>query len=188
VTSRRRIEVVAYDSNWVSRFDLEAEDLRGVLGQALVAVHHVGSTAVPGIKAKPTIDILLEVTEGCHIPSLDPASEVLGYVCRGECLDGAMPGTPGRFYYVRKEDVVHRTHVHACTMGYEEIEKMLCFRDYLISNPGAAQLYTNLKVELASRFPYDNSGYMKGKEVCAEVYQSCYEGGLSVVRKQEWSL
>jgi GrpB-like predicted nucleotidyltransferase (UPF0157 family) len=168
VTSNRRIEVITYDSSWVSRFDLEAQDLRGVFGQALVAVHHVGSTAVPGLKAKPTIDILLEVAEGCHISGLDPAMETLGYVCRGECLDATMPGTPGRFYYVRKEGVVHLTHVHACTMGHEDIEKMLRFRDYLRSNPEAAQRYANLKVELASRFPHDNMGYMKGKEACVQ--------------------
>ena len=160
----RRIEVVDYDPAWVSRYELEAQALREVFDDALVDVHHVGSTSVPGLQAKPTIDIVVEVARGRHIPSSDPAMEGLGYVCRGECLEAERPGTPGRFYYVRYDGVVHLTHVHACAVGHADIARMIGLRDFLRCHPEAAAEYGHLKAELASQFTHDNLGYMEGKD------------------------
>ena len=162
--SKRRIEIVDYDPRWESRYQSEAHDLRGVFADALVGVHHVGSTSVPGLQSKPTIDILVEVAEGFNIPSFDPSMEALGYICRGECLDATIPGTRGRFYYVLRDGPVHLNHAHACTVGHPEIAKILCFRDYLRSHAGAAERYGNLKAKLSDQFSFDNIRYMQGKD------------------------
>ena len=164
MSARRRIEVVDYDPNWIVFYERETDGLRQVFRGALIKTHHVGSTSVPGIRAKPTIDILIEVEAGTDIPAFDPLMEALGYICRGECLDATVPGTPGRFYYVRKDGVVHLVHVHVCETGHLDIEKLLSFRDYLRSHPELATRYGNLKMKLAGKFAYDNVGYMLAKD------------------------
>lgn len=162
--TRRRIEVVDYDPNWITRFEREADGLRNVIGTALSDIHHVGSTSVPGLRAKPTIDILVEVVRGTDIPRFDPLMEALGCICRGECLDATVPGTPGRYYYVRKDGVVHLVHVHICAVGHFEIAEMLSLRNYLRSHPEEAERYGDLKSRLAREFTYDNVGYMRSKD------------------------
>ena len=153
-----------FSTLWKARFNREVVDLREAFKTALEAIHHIGSTSVPGLRAKPTIDILIEVTPGTDIPSFDPQMEALGYVCRGECLDAIVPGTPGRFYFVRKEGVVHAVHVHICEAGHFEITQMLTFREYLCSHSDEAERYGNRKSELAHEFSNDNIGYMRGKD------------------------
>ena len=164
MTTKRRIEVEDYDSNWKTRFNREVVCLREACATALEEIHHVGSTSVPGLRAKPTIDILIEVVAGTNIPSFDPLMEALGYVCRGECLDGIVPGTPGRFYFVRKDGAVHLVHVHVCEAGHFEVEEMLSLRDYLRSHWQEAERYGNLKTRLSDEFTNDNVGYMRGKD------------------------
>ncbi len=160
----RRIEVVDYDPEWTQLYEREALDLRQVFRGALIETYHVGSTSVPGIRAKPTIDILVEVEPGTDIPAFDPLMRALKYVCRGEGLDATVPGKPGRFYYVRKDGVVHLIHVHVCATGHVEIEEILAFRDYLRAHPDVATRYGDLKTKLTDKFAYDNIGYMLGKD------------------------
>ena len=69
-------------------------------------------------------------------------------------MTATIPGTPGRFYYVRKEGLVHLTHVHVCAVGHLEIAKMLCFRDYLRAHPEETERYAKLKVERGVRAQY----------------------------------
>lgn len=164
MTTQRRIEIVDHDPSWTRLFDSEAARLKDVFEVALSEIHHAGSTAVEGLRAKPTIDILVVVPRGADIPSADSSMEELGYTCRGECLDAPIPGTPGRFYYVRKDGVVHLVHVHACAVGHSEIEDKLAFRDYLRSHDDEASRYGHHKSQLAEEFVHDNLGYMRGKE------------------------
>ena len=74
---KRRIEVVDYDPNWIQLYEREALDLRQAFGDVLLQTHHTGSTSVPGIRAKPTIDILVEVKPGTDIPAFDPSMQAL---------------------------------------------------------------------------------------------------------------
>jgi GrpB-like predicted nucleotidyltransferase (UPF0157 family) len=98
----RTIEVVAYDPSWPGVFEIEREVLSRVLGELAVEIHHIGSTAVPGLVAKPIIDILVEVHDMAALDRLNPAMEAIGYDCMGEY------GIPGRRYYRKGGD--HRTH------------------------------------------------------------------------------
>lgn len=163
---RRNIEVLPYVPIWVTRYEDEASRLHVIFGGAILAIHHIGSTAVPGMKAKPTVDILAVVGEEIDIPSFDHLMEKEGYLCRGEALDAVIPGTPGRFYYVRKQGVDHLTHVHVCANGHFQINELLVLRDYLRAHPDRADSYGCEKAELSSRFTNDNIGYMNGKDAC----------------------
>ena len=92
---KRGIEVVDYDPKWIVFYEHEADDLRQIFRGVLINTHHVGSTSVPAMRAKPTLDILIEVEAGTDSPAFDPSMEKFGYICRGECLDATFPGTPG---------------------------------------------------------------------------------------------
>ena len=129
-----------------------------------IAVYHIGSTAVPGLAAKPIIDILVVLEDTRSIQSFDAAMEALGYRARGECLDATIPGTPGRFYFTKDTAGVRTHHVHACAQGHSEIQDKLAFRDYLRAHPADAASYGQLKHRLALAHRHDNIGYMQGKD------------------------
>lgn len=160
----RFIEVVDYQADWPHRYQREASLLRGVFGKALVRIHHVGSTSVPGMKAKPIIDILVEIELGIDVDRFNPRMAHLGYDCRGECLDAVVPGTPGRFYFSKNVDGLRYCHVHVCHVGHFQILEFLVLRDYLKSHSDEATAYGNLKSRLAEQFTHDNVGYMHRKD------------------------
>ena len=148
-----------HSPGWAAGFRAEAQRLTAVLGEEVVAVHHIGSTAIPGISAKPIIDILLEVREVERLDDLGPEMAGLGYEGRGEF------GLPGRRYFTKTTDG-RRTHqIHAYTTGNPELERHLAFRDFMISHPDNARSYSKLKEDLARAFPTDIEGYMDGKDV-----------------------
>jgi GrpB-like predicted nucleotidyltransferase (UPF0157 family) len=121
-------------------------------------VHHIGSTAIPGIFAKPVIDILMEVENTFEFDGSSYAMEGLGYESMGEFA------IPGRRYFRRNNAVGIRTHqVHAFESKSPEIARHLAFRDYLIAHLAEARAYGELKRDLAREFPEDIQGYMKGK-------------------------
>jgi len=160
----RTIEVVPHDPEWKHTFEQEVAKLRSVFGRAYLNSHHIGSTSVPGLHAKPTIDIVLEVSKGTRIPSFYPQMEDIGYTCRGECLDAVIPGIPGRFYFVQQQGPTHLIHTHAYETGHADIDDKLTLRDYLITHAGVATSYGKLKLKLARQFTHDNIGYMRGKD------------------------
>jgi GrpB-like predicted nucleotidyltransferase (UPF0157 family) len=151
------IEVVAYDPAWPSRFKEERAVLEGLLRHWLVAdIEHVGSTAVPGLAAKPVIDIMvpvesLEASRG----SIEAASHA-GYI-----------------YWPYKADVMHwfckpsaarRTHhLHIIPFGSSLWVERLRFRDAMRSDSGLAERYAELKQHLAKRYRHDREAYTEGK-------------------------
>lgn len=151
------ITVVPYDPHWAEDYANEKAALAGNLGDILVRAHHVGSTAVKDLAAKPIIDILLEVNS---LECLDQRNEKLadlGYEAMGEY------GIPGRRYFRKGGD--HRTHqIHAFLAGDSHILRHLAFRDYLIENRPVALEYEKLKRELAQKFPEDIEAYCDGKD------------------------
>ena len=154
----RNIVVVPYDPAWPERYRQEAAALASILGPELVAIHHIGSTAVPGLSAKPVIDILPVVRDVGTLDPFHPALIALGYEPRGE------NGIPGRRFFSKGTDG-HRTHhVHAFGVGHAEIARHLDMRDYLIAHPEEALQYASLKIELAKQYPHDILGYMAGKD------------------------
>ena len=147
-----------HDATWSAAFDEAAAQLAQRLSGIVVALHHVGSTAIPGIAAKPVIDILAVVTD---LEALDDRTDMLaaiGYESLGEF------GIPKRRYFRRNTPAGVRTHqVHAFVTGHEQIERMLLFRDYLRATPAMAQQYEALKYRLAAQCGDDVERYAESK-------------------------
>ncbi len=157
--SMRNIVVVKHDERWPEMFQQEAERLRAVFGPLLVDIHHIGSTSVTGLKAKPIIDMMPLVKDIIQVDQLNEQMSALGYKGFGEW------GIPGRRYFHKGGDE-HRTHnVHVFQADHREaVDRHLAFRDYLRAHPGTAKEYGELKARLAQQFPDDIYGYMEGKD------------------------
>ena len=137
------IVIVEYDPAWVEGFERERARIVGALDEAALAVEHVGSTAVPGLAAKPSIDICLLVADSADETSYVPALERAGYelhIREPDWHEHRMLRTPAR-------DV----HVHVFTAGSSEVARMLAFRDRLRTDDADRALYAAKKRELAGR-------------------------------------
>ncbi|HEY9799365.1 MAG TPA: GrpB family protein [Leptolyngbyaceae cyanobacterium] len=153
-----KVEVVPHDAAWRSKFADESNLITPALGDNLVMIHHIGSTSIPGIYAKPIIDILVEVKDITEVDQQNAAMTALGYEAMGEFV------IPGRRYF-RKHIASQRSHhVHIFAADSPEVERHLAFRDYMIAHPEYAQKYSELKRELAKLYPEDIYGYMDGKD------------------------
>jgi len=154
-----KISMVPHNPEWRHEFQQEAAQITAVLGNNALTVHHVGSTAIPAIYAKPIIDLLLVVQDLSALDEKQPMMEALGYAALGEF------GIPERRYFRRNNKFGDRTHqVHAFENGSLQIKRHLAFRDYLINNPTVAQEYSRLKRELAAKYPDNSEAYMDGKD------------------------
>jgi GrpB-like predicted nucleotidyltransferase (UPF0157 family) len=155
----RQVIVVPHNPEWSRQFEQESLAIREALGDNFVAIHHVGSTAIPRIHAKPIIDMLTEVV---NIERVDDQAEhlaTLGYKAMGEY------GIPGRRYFRKHNAAGERTHhLHVFTTGSLEVLRHLAFRDYMITHPADAQAYSQLKQQLAAAHPTDIEAYMDGKD------------------------
>jgi len=149
--------LVPYQEDWPRMFEAEREALTTLLGPAAQAVHHIGSTSVPGLSAKPIIDILVESPDLAGIEAATPLLEDRGYDARGE------HGIPGRRYFSRRDGPGPDVHLHAFECGSEHVEGHLRFRDYLRAHPDEADRYAALKAELAAAHAHDRGAYQLGK-------------------------
>jgi len=154
---KKNIEVVTYDPQWPKMFELEAEFIKQALGSNCIAIHHIGSTSVPGLSAKPIIDIVSVVKNIQEVDNATKAMEGLGYEAKGEY------GIAFRRFFQKGKNI--RTHnVHVYEEGDSEIDRYLKFRDWMRSHESDAQAYANLKTELAAKFPQDILQYCNGKD------------------------
>lgn len=160
------VHVAPHDPEWRCRFETEASRICQCLERVLVRIHHIGSTAIPGIDAKPIIDILMDVVDLETLDEATPALERLGYEAMGEY------GIPERRYFRRHDASGRRTHhVHAFRAGSTEIERHLAFRDYMIEHPGIAQAYGELKQRLAHEHSDDIGAYVDGKDAFVKEHE-----------------
>jgi GrpB-like predicted nucleotidyltransferase (UPF0157 family) len=155
---RRTIEVVPHNPRWAELFRAEVEQLTAIFGDEVVAAHHVGSTAIPGIVAKPIIDVLLEVRDIDKIDAFNREMVAQGYIPKGSF------GISGRRFFIKGSET-HRTHhLHVFEQGHPAVGRHLAFRDYLRTHPDEARAYDELKRQLARRFPHNIDAYMAGKD------------------------
>jgi GrpB-like predicted nucleotidyltransferase (UPF0157 family) len=162
-----RIVVVAHDPAWRAGFEEEASRILRVLGDRVLRLHHIGSTAIPGIAAKPVIDLLMEVEDIVELDERNSGLEELGYESMGEF------GITGRRYFRKDNAFGVRTHqVHAFAAESTEIARHLAFRDYMIAHPAEARVYGELKRNLAREFPEDIQRYMDGKDPFIKEHQA----------------
>ncbi len=138
----RKIEVFTHNPKWKDSFKKEANQLSSIFKDELLKIHHIGSTAIPGIKAKPVIDILVVIKNIKIIDKFNKQMIKLGYRPRGECLDNTIPGTPGRFYFSKDTDGIRSHQVHVCEKGHFDIKDKIAFRDYMRTHHKEAQEYS----------------------------------------------
>jgi GrpB-like predicted nucleotidyltransferase (UPF0157 family) len=155
----RRVLLVPHNIHWADEFGRESAVVAGAMGDLLAAIHHIGSTAIPGIRAKPVIDILAVVRDVGRLDERNPQWQALGYEAMGEF------GIPGRRYFRKDDAAGSRTHqVHAFQAGSPQIERHLAFRDFLRAHRECALQYESLKLRLAELFPADIASYTDGKD------------------------
>ncbi len=176
----RIVEVVEYNPNWPKFFASETKLLIEALGDNCIVVHHIGSTSVPGLAAKPIIDILPVIKDLSKID--DSKLVAIGYTPRGEM------GMPFRRFYNKGEP--QRTHhLHIWENGNPEIQKHLLFKKHLISHPEVAT-NAELKFKLADKFRIDRENYTGAKDsLIKEILQKSGFNGLTIVQANlpsEW--
>lgn len=155
----KNVKVVAPNPQWRTEFETESKKITAALGENVVAVHHIGSTSIPNIYAKPVVDLLVEVRDIAEVDTRSSAMEALGYQVKGEY------GIIGRRYFRKDNDEGIRTHhIHTFAAGSNEALRHLAFRDYLTAHPFDAQSYSELKRFLAKKHPQDIDAYMNGKD------------------------
>ncbi len=177
------VEVVSYRSEWPNLFEIEAKLITNALGNNCMAIHHIGSTAVPELSAKPIIDIIPVVKDILQVTQTIPAMEKLGYEAKGKY------GIPFRRYF--QKGVTNRAHnVHIFEEGNPEIGRHLKFRDWMRMHVDDREAYGRLKSELALKFPHDIMNYCLGKDAfIASIDQKTGFDGLriaQVLTDREW--
>ena len=154
----QHVIVREYDSRYPALYEEEAASLSRILGESLLSIHHIGSTAVPGLKSKPIIDIMASVRSLADVDGKKGELERIGYEYLGEF------GIKGR-RYLRKGGNERTHQVYIFEAGDKgNLMRHLAVRDYLIAHEDVREEYGRLKEALALRFPYDIEGYCDGKE------------------------
>jgi GrpB-like predicted nucleotidyltransferase (UPF0157 family) len=137
------VVLVDYDPEWPRLFEREAGRIRAALGERALQIEHTGSTSIPGLAAKPIIDIVLVVADSADEAAYVPPLEAAGYVLRIRELDW--------FEHRLLKGADPTANVHVFSKGCVEIERMLLFRDRLRANDAERELYERTKRELARR-------------------------------------
>ena len=151
-----RVTIAEYDPAWADRFAEIAASVSNALGPLALAIEHVGSTSVPGLAAKPIIDIDIAVGDQHAVQEAIRLLAVLGYEHRGDL------GVPGREAFSIPPGAIPH-HLYVCTSDNPEFKRHLAFRDRLRSHRGIAERYGDLKRRLAAQFGNDREGYTAAK-------------------------
>ena len=154
----QHITVVNYDPEWPSKYVRERDYITEILKDNCIAVYHIGSTSVPGLAAKPIIDIMAVVRSLEEVDTVAGKFAEIGYEYLGEF------GIKGR-RYLRKggDERTHQIHIFQAD-DWNNIGRHLAFRDYMRTHEKERNEYAKIKKDLAQEFPYDIDGYCDGKE------------------------
>lgn len=176
---KNEVQVVSYNPQWPSMFENEAKLIRQALGDNCIAVHHIGSTSIPGLAAKPIIDMIPVVNNISEVDSQIEAMNALGYQALGEY------GMLFRRFF-QKEGF----NIHVYEEGTPDIKRYLLFKNWMCQHPEDKQAYEQLKQNLAQQFSHDRFAYTVGKdEFVASIDKKTGFNGLRIVNAltpREW--
>lgn len=150
------IRIVPYDPEWPAMFKCQATDLRAAIGPVALRIDHIGSTAIPGLAAKPIIDVQISVADFEPLDAYRFPLESLGYVFRADNAERTKR-------YFREPPGQRRTHIHVRRAGSFSEQFALLFRDYLRTHPDIVADYARLKERLAREYHEDRYGYTDAK-------------------------
>ena len=148
--------ITDYDDKWPRLYEAEAKRLRPIFGDMCVQMHHVGSTAVEGLAAKPEIDMLVVVSDSSPLDHWQSELLSLNY-CRGRDL------VEGHHFFKRDRGRVRTHKLHICVSGHSQISRMLGIREHLQANPSDCQAYAELKLRLERQNEAGIAEYLKAK-------------------------
>lgn len=163
-TPDRSVEVVDYDASWPARADEECHLLVFRLGDVLNVVEHVGSTAVPGLPAKPTLDLLAGTSSIAAVLERVDELDDLGY----EHRPGSFVTSPDHLFFRKVRNRKRTHHLHVVGMYTAVFQEYLWFRDFLVAHTEAAQEYAAFKLELAFEYADDRTRYVEKKSEFVE--------------------
>lgn len=154
----QHITVVNYNSEWPLKYAKERDYITEILKDNCISIYHIGSTSVPGLAAKPIIDIMAVVRSLERVDTVAEKFSDIGYEYLGEF------GIKGR-RYLRKggDERTHQIHIFQAD-DWNNIGRHLAFRDYMRTHEKEREEYAKIKIEFAKKFPYDIDGYCDGKE------------------------
>jgi GrpB-like predicted nucleotidyltransferase (UPF0157 family) len=148
------IRIVEYDPAWPGQAAAELARIGDALGPVAVRLEHVGSTAVPGLAAKPIVDLMVCVADAEQEAAYVPALGRLGYL---------YAPSPGFHFFARPHARPRTHHVHVCAAGGDFERRHLALRDYLRAHPDEAAAYAAIKRKVVARHPQDRIAYIEGK-------------------------
>lgn len=149
--------IVDYDPQWPQMYEEERARILAAIGDYVDDIQHVGSTAIPGMAAKPIIDMVIIVSSLVVVEHCVTPLEQLGYTYMGE------NGIPARHFFVKWADGRRVAHIHMMQADHIEVNREMLFRDYLRQNAQDAQEYAELKKSLAAQYRDDRGSYTDGK-------------------------
>lgn len=152
---RGLVKLSPYNIEWKQLFEDEKARLQNAVGDYILDIQHVGSTSIPGMIAKPIIDIAVSIQNFEEAQICINPLEHLGYTYEGE------NGIPRRHFFVKGDPRTY--HLHMQEIIHPNWENMVLFRDYFTKHPDFVKQYAQLKLELARRYPTDRQAYLDGK-------------------------
>ena len=164
-----KVTVVPYDEAWESDFALIRREIEDALGELILGIEHVGSTSVPGMSAKPCIDLDVIISDYSVFGAVTEKLAAIGYFHEGDL------GIGGReaFGYTDKPHL-KKHHLYVCPQDSAELHRHVTFRNFLRENPEAVRKYSLVKEKAAQLFPDDIDRYIAYKSPCiAELYAQC---------------
>lgn len=164
-----KVIVLSYDTAWKTAFEEIKKELEEAIGDLIIGIEHVGSTAVEGLSAKPCIDIDVIIRDYSIFDAVVCKLKTIGYIHEGDL------GIKDReaFKYSNKPHILNH-HLYVCPQHSEELHRHITFRDFLRSNPEAVKKYSLSKETAAQLFPDSIDKYIEYKSPCIEeLYKMC---------------
>lgn len=176
------VVIVPYNKEWPDIYQKESKHIRNIFGKNLLGIHHIGSTSVPGLDAKPIVDIIAVVHNLNAVDKCNQQMQRLGYEAKGE------HGFIFRRFFVKE----NRFHIHVFEKGNNEIDRHLKFRDWLRTHPKDKIAYSALKRKLAKKYAIDRTAYTFAKDdFVADIDAKSGWDGIRIVKAytdSEWNV
>jgi GrpB-like predicted nucleotidyltransferase (UPF0157 family) len=154
---RKKVRLSSYNSEWKKIYKKEKELLLSVLGDQVLDIQHIGSTSVPGVKAKPIIDIVIAVKKIKDVEKLIESVEKLGYEYKHEA------GVSGRRFFVKGSEKNRTHYIHMVKLSGKQWKNLTNFREYLLEDKKNIKKYNELKESLSREHKDDRDIYTKKK-------------------------
>lgn len=151
------VELAEFDSNWTLEYEKEKELLSKVLGEKAIEIHHVGSTSIKGLKAKPVIDILVVIEDLNKIEEIEDLLKEYDYSNRGH------QGVEDRYFFAKGPEDSRTHYIHFVEKNNNTYYNLVYFKRYLLDHPESIDEYCELKQDLALKYPEERSKYTAGK-------------------------